>query len=849
MRSSLALSRRSKFGIIIGAVAVLLIANLASITPTGATAIPNSCSMLALTHAAKIISENRREVVGKISPVNTHDVKINACNQKVGAILVHLTIGTRTGGYGRIKDVHISHPVGLGHHVTLVVAKNLGPHGGPYDLVFFSKGILWVSVRANGAAPFALTDLARQIYKSLTLTPASPPSSTTPSNPLLWNAIGPANFADYSQTILGNIGPSSGLSAAGKIGALAVDFANPQVMYVGGGGGDNRGPLSEAGIYKTIDGGKMWSPANQGLTSNQVNALWLDPSNANVLLAATEGGIFKSTDAGSQWSSVDQTASIGFATMGSTIYAGTADGVASSVNAGSSWASVETMSYPVTAITTAGDVLYVADEAFLWSWTATTGWQKVYPAPSIPTQVSSDWISWVVASPANPTTVFMIHCPQLPGQLFCTHMVSKSTDGGVTWSALSASNTYLPGLLDSQAIALDSVNPQTIYVAGEATVSVSENGGTSFTQTVVNPDIWFLLAWPNMAGTYFAGTDQGLYLLSDGGSTWKSLNGNLTTSLLYNVTVDGSTIFAAAQDYSPFSSFDSGATWSMQATSSSAKGEEGEDFIDPITPNTVFAMTGGWGLQVSFDGGQSFSPVSSVPASSYNQSPQGIAVASDGTIFVATAVGVYSSTDGGHSFRATGWPMPHPSMIELGASGTGTIFVGTRDTPGNAGAASTGALYFSADGGTTWQQSDLGGAAGYPTTVSVNPQDPNTVFLGMSVGPQSGGGIFISSNGGKSFVPANSGIPVIPQYEAGVAYPAIWQISYDPANSLVLAATSNGIFAQTTSTGSWRSITANAIPSMFTGIAWSSGDVYVSTMGEGILRVPVTNLVTWLDRG
>ncbi len=766
-------------------------------------------------------------------------------------MVLRLVVGTGLGGYGGFSGAHVTHPTGLGPHATLIVARLLGPRAGPYDLIFFEKGALWISVWADGSPPGALTSLARAIYRSLPAASSHPPTTTTSTSPsaptgVTWTPIGPTHFADFLQTTSGGVAPSSGLGAAGKIGAVAVDLTNPLLMYVGAAGGDNRGPLSQAGVYKTVDGGSTWVPVDSGLSNTQVNALWLSPSNSQTLLAATEGGIFRTTDGGARWLSVDQIESIGFTTMGSTIYAGTSSGVQTSTDQGATWSAVASMSGPVSALAAAGDVLYVANQATLSSWTTTNGLKVIYQAPPGPGGAPTDWISWVVAAPQDPATVYFVHCPQPPGQPFCNRVLTKSSDGGATWSTVSVPTTYVPSQFDAQAIALDSVNPQILYVGGNSVLSVSTDGGSTFSQANVNPDIWFLLPWPSKTGTFFAGTDQGLYLLSDGGATWTSLNGNLTTSLLYNVTVQGATIFAAAQDFSPFSSFDGGATWSMQATSTAAKGEEGEDLIDPVAPTTVFVMGACCGLQASFDGGHDFTPVSSIPSSSYNQSPQGIAVSSTGVVYVATAVGVYESTDGGHTFQPTDWPMTHPSMIALGPSGSGTIYVGTRDTPGNAGAASTGILYYSTDNGTTWHQSNLGGATGYPTSVAVDPASPDVVLAGMSTGPQLGGGILLSSDGGQSFAPANSGVASIAQYDASVKYPAIWQISYEPATGLALAATSNGLLVLTSPSSSWHSVAGNAVPQMFTGIAWSSGAVYVSTMGEGVLRAPVTNLASSL---
>jgi photosystem II stability/assembly factor-like uncharacterized protein len=648
---------------------------------------------------------------------------------------------------------------------------------------------------------------------------------------LEWQAIGPAGFANYL-TADAPTTPSTGLAAAGKVGAVAVDYQNPQLMYLGAAGGDNRGPLSEAGVYMTQDGGTTWQPVDHGLTNTQVNDLWLDQSNPRILLAATQGGIFRSTDGGAAWSPVYPGAAVQFARIGTVLYAGTDAGVASSTDLGRTWTLVEPTPLPVSAITSAGPDLYVAAQNTLLKDSA-SGWQTVYTAPAS----AGDWIAWVVANPVNPSDVYFRHCPMPTGGGACTSELSASTDGGKTWSQLSVPAKYQIPQFDIQALAPDSTQPNTLYVGGNMVFSVSTDGGRQFTQTAVNVDIWYLKAWPGRAGTLLAGTDQGLYLVTDGGQHWQSLNGNLTTSLLYNVTVQGKTILAAVQDYSPFVSFDGSQTWSSQASQTAPSGEGGEDFIDPADPQVVLAIGRCCGLQVSFDGGKTFSPSQAVPAALFNQDPQAIAVGNEGQIYVASASGVYESTDGGHSFQPTGWPIAHPSFVAVGPAGAHTLFVGAQTAGGNASA-----LDYSTDGGATWHQADLGGAAGYPATLAINPMNPQDVLLGMSLGPQLGGGILQSGDGGKSFAPADQGLAPVPQYLAGTSYPAVWQISYDPGSSLAVAATSNGLYALSSRSVGWISIRANATPFMFTGIAWSNGDIYVSTMGEGVLRAPAGSL-------
>lgn len=90
-----------------------------------------------------------------------------------------------------------------------------------------------------------------------------------------------------------------------RIGAyvltLAIDPADPEVIYAGTGGfvGDGHG------VYKSIDGGKTWSPANRGMIDYRIKALAIDPEyNQTIYAGSDTGELFKSTDGGKSWKDV-----------------------------------------------------------------------------------------------------------------------------------------------------------------------------------------------------------------------------------------------------------------------------------------------------------------------------------------------------------------------------------------------------------------------------------------------------------------------------------------------------------------------------------------------------------------
>lgn len=144
-----------------------------------------------------------------------------------------------------------------------------------------------------------------------------------------WEQLGP-----------GNIG--------GRTRALVIDPTKPDVMYAAGVTG---------GVWKTLDGGRLWRPLTDLLPNIAVSALLMDPTDPRVLYAGTgEGvyrglgfrgaGIFKTTDSGRTWERLGATLGPDFRYVFDLaaslrdprrIYAATRTGVWRSRNGGRTW--------------------------------------------------------------------------------------------------------------------------------------------------------------------------------------------------------------------------------------------------------------------------------------------------------------------------------------------------------------------------------------------------------------------------------------------------------------------------------------------------------------------------------
>jgi photosystem II stability/assembly factor-like uncharacterized protein len=101
--------------------------------------------------------------------------------------------------------------------------------------------------------------------------------------------------------------------AVASIGAVAINQASPDVIWVGTGEGNTRNSTSiGGGMFKSIDGGKHWRRI--GLENTErINRIALHPDNPDIAYAAALGslwgenedrGIFRTTDGGDSWEKI-----------------------------------------------------------------------------------------------------------------------------------------------------------------------------------------------------------------------------------------------------------------------------------------------------------------------------------------------------------------------------------------------------------------------------------------------------------------------------------------------------------------------------------------------------------------
>jgi photosystem II stability/assembly factor-like uncharacterized protein len=312
-----------------------------------------------------------------------------------------------------------------------------------------------------------------------------------------------------------------------SIGALAVAPSDPSVLYVGTGQVTSRWDIAAGdGVYRSADGGKTWE--RRGLAeSRHIGRLWVDPRNADVVVAAVQGhffgpnaerGLFRTTDGGRSWEKVlfvDEN-------TGGTDLA--ADPAAPDVLFASTW---QVRYYPWLSYFTPnvgpGSGIYKSTDGGK-SWTHLTG--NGLPAEPL------GRIGLAVAPGSRGARVYASIHSAGPGV-----GLYRSDDGGGSWQRVNT-DAALTGDYTAMA-AVDPHSPDTVYVMGQS-IRRSTDGGKTFEFFRGAPggdDYHFLWIDPDHSERMIVGSDQGTVVTVNGGQSWSSWY-NQSTGQFYHVATD-----------------------------------------------------------------------------------------------------------------------------------------------------------------------------------------------------------------------------------------------------------------------------------------------------------------------
>jgi len=341
------------------------------------------------------------------------------------------------------------------------------------------------------------------------------------------------------------LGPFRG----GRVAAATGVPGRPNEFYFGAVNG---------GVWKTIDGGRVWTPIFDGQSTASIGAIAVVPSQPNTILVGSGestlrdsvgygNGVYKSTDAGKTWThlGLDETHHIGkiaidpknpdrifVAAIGKLYAANDERGVFRSTNGGRSWQKV------------LGDQNVGAVEVVIDPSNSSVVYAGLWNTRRPP---------WFTYAPTNGPG----------GGIF------KSTDGGSTWTRLT--NGLPRDSIGRTGIAIAPSNPNRIYAIVDCLLPEAPP------QT--EPPLGTPAPQPSPAGARPSSPPPGqggFFRSDDAGATWTRLSNDPDTVYVPNVAVNRTR--------------DGGKTWVV------LRGSPGGDdyhqaWINPADPNTMIVAS------------------------------------------------------------------------------------------------------------------------------------------------------------------------------------------------------------------------------------------------------------------
>ncbi|MCD4698480.1 MAG: hypothetical protein K8S16_19815 [Bacteroidales bacterium] len=309
-----------------------------------------------------------------------------------------------------------------------------------------------------------------------------------------------------------------------SIGAVTIDQQRPDTVWIGTGEVWTRNSVSVGdGIYKTHDGGENWEKS--GLKNTErIGRIFIHPHNPNIIFVAALGhlwnsneerGVYKTTDGGKNWEKilyVDENT-------------GCADLAMDPSNPDILYAAMwEFRRYPYYFNSGGpGSGLYISRNGGE-SWDKIT---DVFPNEELGRIAVS-------ISPVDPNIVYAL-VESDKSTLY------RSKDKGNSWEKMNDEPNMGHRPFYFSLIVADPVDTNRVYKPGYSLV-MSENGGKNFRGTFVTGGRVhgdFHALWISKKDNHlmYLGTDGGLYISNDQGSSWRFIR-NLPVSQFYHVAVD-----------------------------------------------------------------------------------------------------------------------------------------------------------------------------------------------------------------------------------------------------------------------------------------------------------------------
>ncbi len=381
-----------------------------------------------------------------------------------------------------------------------------------------------------------------------------------------------------------------------SIGAVTIDPKNPKVVWVGTGESWMRNSVSVGdGIYKSVDGGENWT--NVGLrNSEHIVKILVDPSATNTVYVCVPGKLWSDSDERGVYKTTDGGRTWTKVLRGANLSTGCSMISMDPANPRTLYAGMWDFRRRGWTFRSGGEGEKAPSGSGLFKSTDGGATWTELTATSASGLPPKPWGRVAVTvAPSKPEIVyaFIEAVPPL-------NALYRSDNGGRTWQALDRSQNMIWRPFYFAHLIVDPKNPDRIYKPNLGLI-VSNDGGKSFSNISggAHGDFHDLWIDPNNTDHIVAGDDGGLWLSYDAGNKWVK-NENLPVSQFYHVSVDMDrpyNVYGGLQDNSSWigpSAYPGGITngrWE-----NTYGGDGFWMFVDPTDPTYLYAEYQGGGI-------------------------------------------------------------------------------------------------------------------------------------------------------------------------------------------------------------------------------------------------------------
>lgn len=332
----------------------------------------------------------------------------------------------------------------------------------------------------------------------------------------------------------------------GRVTSIAIDPSNANVVYAG---------TAQGGVWKSVTGGKNWTPLSDNELSLAIGAVAIDEANPQIVYAGTgEGnfsgdsyygnGVLKTINGGASWTMNDTATFVGarFCRIAITpgtparLFAATTTGLYRSNNAGVNWARMTGGGLPLSACT---DVVIDRNSpntvyAAFWGQGI---WKTINANAAAPawTKLTSGLPSGAFTrvglgiSRTSPNVVYALFADAA----YTINGFFRTANNGATWAAVPLPGGNIGGQgFYNLNVCVDNTTPDVVYLSGISVWKAVRATTGIFTIAEIganiHPDNHAFAQHPTIPQVIYAGNDGGIYRSLNGGAAWDdSINKDL----------------------------------------------------------------------------------------------------------------------------------------------------------------------------------------------------------------------------------------------------------------------------------------------------------------------------------